>query len=212
MVYCFWEGAHLANARDSLATRTTTGLLDALHDPRNDKVWSAIDARYRPVIAALAHRLGLRPTDADEVAQQALAEFVRAYQEGRYDRSKGRLSSWILGIAHHTALKMINKREGLASDTMISELADEESLKSIWIDERDRTILAKALDLLRDESEIDERTLLAFELVALRGVPAVEAGAQANMTVDQVYVAKNRVTRRMRALVEELTQAFEEDM
>jgi RNA polymerase sigma-70 factor (ECF subfamily) len=202
----------LAQAANKLATRTTTGLLDALHDQSNDAVWSAIDARYRPVIAALAVRLGLRSPDADEVAQQALAEFVRSYKDGRYDRTKGRLSSWILGIAHHTALKMMQKREGNNSGTMISELADEQSLRTIWTDERDRTILAKAMDLLRDESEIDERTLLAFELVALRGVPAIEAGEQAQMTVDQVYVAKNRVTRKLRVLVEQLTEAFEEDV
>ena len=202
----------MAGTANKLATRTTTGLLDALHDPGNDAVWSAIDARYRPVISALAIRLGLRPTDADEVAQQSLAEFVKAYQDGRYDRTKGRLSSWILGIAHHTALKMIHKREGNVSGTVISELADEASLRTIWTDERDRAILARAMDLLRDETEIDERTLLAFELVALRGVPAVEVSVQAQMTVDQVYVAKNRVTRKLRVLVEQLTEAFEEDV
>jgi hypothetical protein len=31
------------------------------------------------------------------------------------------------------------------------------------------------------------------------------------MTADQVYVAKSRVTKKLRELVEELTKAFEED-
>jgi hypothetical protein len=31
------------------------------------------------------------------------------------------------------------------------------------------------------------------------------------MTVDQVYVAKSRVTKKLRELVETLTKAFEED-
>jgi hypothetical protein len=47
--------------------------------------------------------------------------------------------------------------------------------------------------------------------VALRGVPAPEAAAQAGMTVDQVYVAKSRLTKRIKALVQEMTSAFEED-
>jgi RNA polymerase sigma-70 factor (ECF subfamily) len=194
-----------------IATRTTTRLLDALRDMSNELAWTHIDARYRAVIAGLARRLGLRDSEADEVAQQTLSEFVRAYRDGRYDREKGRLSSWILGIAHHTALKAMRtgKRDG--SSAALEDVADEPALRSIWTDERDRCILDRALGLLRDESSVDDRTLQAFELVGLRGVPAAQVAEQCGMTVDQVYVAKNRVTKKLRALVEQLTAAFEAD-
>lgn len=197
-----------------LATRTTTRLLDALHETDNAPLWAQIDARYRPVIAALARRLGLNDSDAEEVAQQTLSEFVRAYGEGRYDRTKGRLSSWILGIAHHTTLRSLRSTRYAAKgvgQTVLSEIPDESALRSIWTDERDRAILAQAMGILRGESGVDDRTLLAFELVALRGVPATEAAAQSGMSVDQVYVAKSRIVKRLRQLIEELTQAFEED-
>jgi DNA-directed RNA polymerase specialized sigma24 family protein len=85
--------------------------LDALAQPDNQPVWTVLDARYRPVIAALTRRIGLSDVDAEEAAQQTLTEFVRAFGEGRYDRGKGRLSSWILGIAHHTALRMLRQRK-----------------------------------------------------------------------------------------------------
>lgn len=195
------------------ATRTTTRLLDALRDMGNEPVWAHIDARYRPVLAGLARRLGLSEADADEVAQQSLSEFVRAYRDGRYDRSKGRLSSWILGIAHHTTLHALRsgRREIKVGSTALSEVPDEAALRSIWEDERDRSILERALGMLRDESAVDDRTLLAFELFALRGVPVAEVGSRCAMSVDQVYVAKSRVTKRLKQLVEELTNAFEED-
>lgn len=197
-----------------LATKTTTRLLDALHETDNAPLWAQIDARYRPVIAALARRLGLNDSDAEEVAQQTLSEFVRAYGEGRYDRTKGRLSSWILGIAHHTTLRSLRGTRYAAKgvgQTALSEIPDESALRSIWTDERDRSILSQAMGLLRSESGVDDRTLLAFELVALRGVPVGEAAAQTKMSVDQVYVAKSRIVKRLRQLIEELTQAFEED-
>ncbi len=196
-----------------LATRTTTKLLDALHDPANEPVWAHMDSRYRSVIAGLAKRLGLDDADADDVAQHTLTEFVRCYREGRYDRTKGRLSSWILGIAHHTTLGVIRKRqsEGRASQTQIDESMDEPRLRTMWTDERDRWILGRAMSMLRDESELDDRTLLAFELSSLRGVPVAEAASQCGMTPDQVYVARSRVTKKLRALVEQLTNAFEED-
>jgi RNA polymerase sigma factor (sigma-70 family) len=195
-----------------VATRTTTRLLDALKDMSNELAWTHIDVRFRPVIAGLARRLGLRESEADEVAQQTLAEFVKAYRDGRYDRGKGRLSSWILGIAHNTALKAMRTGRRDGSSTALADVPDEPTLRSIWTDERDRLILDRALGMLRDETSVDDRTLRAFELVGLRGVPAAQAGEQCGMTVDQVYVAKNRVTKRLRALVEQLTNAFEEDV
>jgi len=183
-------------------------------EPANEPAWAQIDGRYRPVIAGLARRLGLRDSDADEVAQQALSEFVRVYRAGRYDRSKGRLSSWILGIAHHTALRIArtNKKNLLPGATILSEAPDEQALRNIWKDERDRTILSRAMSMLRDETEVDDRTLQAFELVALRGVPAPEAAAQSGMSVEQVYVAKSRMTKKLREIVLQLTEAFEEDV
>ncbi|MBS0192402.1 MAG: sigma-70 family RNA polymerase sigma factor [Phycisphaerales bacterium] len=197
-----------------LATKTTTRLLDALLEPANEPAWAQIDARYRPVISGLARRLGLRDADAEEVAQQALTEFVRVYREGRYDRSKGRLSSWILSIAHHTALRIArsSRKNLLPGATILNDTPDEQSLRTIWTDERDRTILSRAISILREESDVDDRTLQAFELVALRGVPAPEAATQAGMTVDQVYVAKSRMTKRLREVVAQLTEAFEEDV
>lgn len=203
----------MANSEPISPTRTTTKLLDALRDHTNEPAWSHIDARFRPVIAGLARRLGLSDADADEAAQQTLAEFVRAYREGRYDRTKGRLSSWILGIARHTSLGMLRtgRRAELVGATILAELPDETALRTIWTDERDRAILDKSLVMLREESSIDERTLLAFELVGLRGVPAANVAERCGMTTDQVYVAKARVTKRLRVLVGELTAAFEED-
>jgi RNA polymerase sigma-70 factor (ECF subfamily) len=195
----------------SLANRTTTQLLDALRDHGNTPAWSQIDARYRPVVAGLACRLGLSGSDADEVAQQTLVEFVRSFKAGRYDRSKGRLSSWILGIAHHTVLAMMRARRDFDSNTVIERMPDEPSLRSLWTEERDRAVLSRALGALRSDTGIDERTLTAFELTGLRGVPAAVAAEECGMSVDQVYVARSRLTKRLRELVESMTAAFEED-
>jgi hypothetical protein len=54
----------------------------------------------------------------------------------------------------------------------------------------------------------DER---GIELVALRGVPAQAAAEQCGMSVDEVYVAKNRVTRQLREIVTEMTKAYDDE-
>ena len=196
------------------ASRTTTSLLDALRDNSNEPAWAHIDARYRPVLTGMARRLGLGQSDAEDVAQQALTEFVRAFRDGRYDRSKGRLSSWILGIARNTTLKAMRARarEIPVGSTAVGDLPGKDEIRAIWEEQRDLVILTDALGILRDDSAIDDRTLLAFELVALRSVPAKEAARRCEMTVDQVYVARSRITSRLRGLVERMTAAFEEDL
>jgi len=46
----------------------------------------------------------------------------------------------------------------------------------------------------------------------LRGVPVGDVAERCGMTTDQVYVAKSRITKKLRRAVEELTSAFEEDI
>ncbi len=197
-----------------LATRTTTQLLDALREPGNEPVWEQLDKRYRGVIQSLARRFGLRDNEAQEVAQQTLAEFVGAYRAGRYERGKGRLSSWIMGIARNLILATLRERAAHDAAPLgeVDAMADEAALRRVWGEERDRELLMRAVDTLRDDSSIEDRTLRAFELVALRGVPAAEAAAQCAMTPDQVYVARSRVTKRLRDVVARLTDAFEDDV
>jgi hypothetical protein len=99
-----------------------------------------------------------------------------------------------------------------ARETVIAQLPDARSLQQHWEDERDRLLLDQAMGYLRDDSAFDERTLQAFELVAFRGVPVASVAQQCSMTPEQVYVAKSRITRKLRLLVQELTSAFEEDL
>ena len=89
---------------------TTTLLLNSLKDERNDEAWTDFDARYRRVIEDFAKSAGLRDDDASEVAQQTLFEFVKAYRLGRYNRERGRLHSWIIGIAQNKVADVFRQR------------------------------------------------------------------------------------------------------
>lgn len=195
-----------------MLTRTTTQLIEDLRDPGNGTAWGGFDARYRPVLIAFARRIGFSTDDAAELAQQTLSEFARAYLDGKYERDKGRLSSWLLGIARNVGLSMRRTRgvhrEG--GDSRIVEFPDDEAASDIWRVERRRAILADAVEQLFATSRADAATLRAFELFALRGVPADEVAAQCGIGVDSVYLAKNRLTRRLREIVDAITAAYDE--
>lgn len=195
----------------SARTTTTTQLLQALHDPRDEVVWRDFDARYRPIIYSIAQRLGLRPDDAAEVAQETLTEFVCDYRNGGYERGRGRLRSWIIGIARHRVTDVLRqraKRREMRGDSAFEELPDDHRFAELWEAERERTILDLALRELRENTKTDEKTVRSFEMVAIEGVPADVVAAEAGMTVAEVYRVKNRITKRLREIVERLTQAY----
>jgi RNA polymerase sigma factor (sigma-70 family) len=194
------------------ALTTTTVLLELLKDPAQQAVWREFDDRFRPLLTAFGRRLGLDAGEAEDVAQETLVEFVRAYQEGKYDRSRGRLSSWIISIAQNRILHrrlVVGRAAGRQGESALADLSDPARLTAVWEEEQQRLIIVRAMEVLRAGRTL-EPTVRAFELVALLGVPAKEAARECGMTVDEVYTAKNRVTGRLREIVEELTAAWRE--
>lgn len=186
---------------------TTTLLLSRLHNSEDVEAWKLFDDRFRQVVVSVGVRMGLGESDAEEAAQETLVQAVRDYQAGRYDRSRGRLSSWIVAIAHHriSDVKRRRRREQgppfetpVGDSPVVSEVAEAFELAL------ERRIFEEAWSRLQTEGGSDRKTILAFELTAMRGVPAKEAAAQTGLSVEQVYVAKNRVAHRLRDAVEEI--------
>jgi len=200
-----------------MLTVTTTRLIEDLKDPANVAAWSAFDDRYRRVLFGFGRHLGLSADDAAELAQRTLAVFAGTLREGGYQRERGRLNWWLIGIARNTALEMRRNarrhrdRGDAALIGVAAEIPENEHLTRVWQHERDRVVLARAMSLLRDSTRTDDRTLKVFELFVLRTVPAAEVARECGVEVDTVYVIKNRLTRRLRELVRELSAAYDED-
>lgn len=195
------------------ATRTTSALIAALHDAANHEAWREIDERYRPILVNVARRAGLSDTEASDVAQDALTDLFKSFQDKRYDRSRGRLRQWLLGIAR---LKIADARRGRARagamlDTSIPDQADNDTWTTAWEAEQRATILAQALDELRRSDKLQPHTLQAFELVALRHVPVADAAAQLGLSAQEIYLAKSRCMERVRGLIQKLQSAYDED-
>jgi RNA polymerase sigma-70 factor (ECF subfamily) len=194
-----------------MLTRTTTALLEGLTDPEDEAAWQAFDARFRPVIVAFARRLGLEPEDAADAAQDTLARFLRSFREGRYDRDRGRLGAWIIGIARHCiadhlASRARRREQGLSS---AGELADDAALTRIWERECERQILHEAVGELRRVTRTDPRTVRVFEMLAFDQRRPAEIARELGISTNDVYLAKHRCLKRLRSIISELEQAFE---
>ncbi|MFO0829333.1 MAG: sigma-70 family RNA polymerase sigma factor [Phycisphaerales bacterium] len=193
---------------------TTTALLGVLVQSADEDAWEEFVDRYRPIIVAIGLRLGLPEADAVDVAQQTLLEFVRDLRAGKYDRTKGRLRNWLLCIAEHRVRdhqRIAARYERLAPLASASGVIDSERLEEAWCVEERRLILVEALRRLRGQTLLDERTIRAFELTALRSVPAEVVAKECAMTTAQVYVARNRALTKLREIVRELETAYADE-
>ena len=194
-----------------MLTTTNTELLQGLRDPANEPVWREFDSRYRPLLLAFARRLGLGDADAADAAQETLAQFVEDYRAGRYDPARGRLRSWIFGIAQRRVADMKRlkaRRREQRGDSAFQGVPAEDELQGVWDDEWRKALLRQGLTELRAGTKMDPKTIRAFELVAFGQRRPAEAAAELGMTVNDVYVARSRVLDRLQRILVELEEIW----
>lgn len=198
----------------TLRTTTTTLLLQRLCDARNKAEWDEFDARYRPILVGVGMHMGLGPDEAEEVAQESLAQFARDYLEGRYNRERGRLRAWLIGICRHRVLdahRRLARYGAFRGESALVNLADVQTVTKAWEEQERRIVLERAMDELHGSERIARGTIRTFELVALEAVPAITVAETMGITVAEVYRVKHRVTRRLREIVAQLTDAYRAD-
>lgn len=189
-------------------------MLDALHDAGNADVWEQFDRRYRPILIGFARNLGLTDQDAADIAQETLARFLSEYRDGRYDREKGRLGAWLVGIARYRILDLRRRSAGkyqLAGESAIMDLDDEKNLSRVWEDERRHAVLRIAMEELQENSRTDPKTIKVFEMLMVHSVPPQVVADELEISVHDVYLAKSRVAQRLRKIVERIESEYDDD-
>jgi RNA polymerase sigma-70 factor (ECF subfamily) len=186
--------------------KTNTVLLAGLLEAGNDEVWRDFDGRYRPVLRTFASRLGLAPNDAEEVAQETLAQFVELYRAGKYDRERGRLRSWIFGIAQRRVADVRRARERRREkrgESALEPLTSEPELERLFEEEWQRALLAAAFAELR-AGRTDPQSIRALEMLASGNRSADEVATELSMTPNAVYAAKHRAVVKLREILTRL--------
>jgi len=191
---------------------TTSTVLRSLGELQNQVAWDRFVDRFRAPLVDFARRLGFQPSNAEDVAQETLLAFVRGYREGRYDRSRGRLSQWLFGIAHKTVLhqRRLGWRAGeqVASPTgetsFFHAIPDEAALTSSWDQSWEESLLKLCVE--RVQQEVEPKTFQAFRLVVLDEQAPQRVADDLGVTIKLVYNAKHRVLKRVREIRTELEE------
>jgi len=140
-----------------------------------------------------------------------MAAFFKAFSSGKYDPQKGRLSSWLFGVANRVILNLRGHRplERLVADkttgTSFWDLVqDDHSIRQTWETEWRQMVLKKCLEQV--QREFDARVFRAFELYAVRGISVEEVCNELEISRNAVYIAKSRILVRLRRLAEQFEQ------
>jgi len=185
---------------------TTSTILGGLRDFEDRTAWERFVTRFRGPIVRLALAQGLKPADADDVAQETLLAFAAGFRAGSYDAAKGRLSRWLFGIAYRQVMRARETRDRRAAELLptaehghsLAELEDEAAATRSWDVEWERAILAQCM--ARARSEVQPATFRAFELAAIENREVAAVATELGIDVKAVYNAKHRLLKRIREL------------
>ena len=189
---------------------TTTTILDDLRNHQNAAAWRRFAERFRTPIVRFCRNSGLSDADSEDVAQEALAAFADAFREGRYDRQRGRLSSWLFGIAYNQILRQRQNaarqsaRRTEPGSSFWDNLPGDDAAQNAWNQEWEQALIEQCLARVRQE--VEPATMRAFEAVVQHNRTPAQAAAELGIPVKVVYNAKYAVLKRIRALMSELEE------
>jgi len=191
-----WVSDRLEATRQSLLTR--------LRDHADHEGWQRFLDTYGGVIHGLACKAGLTVTEADEALQETLVSVAGEMPGFRYDPVRGSFKGWLFQIARRRVADQFRKRErnrrieGPAS-VDIAEVMDpaEDPLSRAWDEEWRRNQIQRAVE--RVKQKVSPGQWQMFDLATLQEWPADRICALLGINRAQLYMAKMRVGRMLRA-------------
>ena len=182
---------------------TRASLLVRIRDPQDRLAWGQFVHLYAPLIHAYGMRRGLQDADAADLVQDVMRIVTRSAGAFEYDRSRGSFRGWLLTVTRNELRKAVARRQKQATgsgDTQmagfLAEQPDERSDAEQWDREYRWTRFHWAAE--RVKGEFRETTWQAFWRTVVQGESIDAVAAALGITAGAVYIAKSRVTARIR--------------
>lgn len=191
---------------------TRPSLLLRIRDAGDSQAWGEFVTLYAPLIHGYGVRRGLQDADAADLAQDVLQNVARAIPSFAYDPAAGTFRGWLFQITRNQVFRKLRKNARVPTatgDTGFSEsLAQHADLSSDeeerWNREHEEQVFHWAAE--KTEPEFKPDTWKAFWRVAVDGMSPAEVAESLEMSVGAVYVAKSRVTARLRDVIDSIEQ------
>jgi RNA polymerase sigma-70 factor (ECF subfamily) len=193
---------------DSVSTRPS--LLARIKDTGDRQAWAEFVDIYAPLIYGFAQKRGLQDADAADLTQEVLGAVARSAARLDYDPAKGTFRAWLFRVVRNELcdLAAARKRNRPGSgDTDMKRRLEELPAPSAdevadWERNYERQLFALACEQVR--RDFQESTWQAFWLTAIQGKSGKQVADVLGLTTAAVYLAKRRVTERLRQQIEYL--------
>jgi RNA polymerase sigma-70 factor (ECF subfamily) len=166
--------------------------------------WERLIGMYRPLVLYWCDRGGVRPADAEDVAQEVFAAAAASVAGFRRERPGDTFRGWLRGVARNCVLLHFRRNRGRpnaeggsdawnALQAVADPLTDSDPGEEAEIGQ----IYRSALELVRRDFE--PRTWEAFWLTAVEGRSPAGLTEELSMSPAAIRQAKSRVLRRLKA-------------
>ena len=159
--------------------------------------WQEFHQRYAAIIAGFARQLGLSIADIDDVVQDVMLGFYATSPTFVYDPAKGRFRSYLKRCTFH-AVQRRRGRDAKFKGLPLAQIELESlEVEQVWNDVWEQEMLRRAVEEVRKEMGTT-KTFRAFEMYVILDLPAQEVSQRLALHIDNVYRAKDSVTRTLR--------------
>jgi len=203
----------LRNKDELIPTRAS--LIARLKNWQDQASWQDFFDSYWKLIYGVARKTGISDAEAQDVVQETMASVAKQMPTFQYDPAIGSFKGWLLKLTRWRIVDQIRKRlppashspspDGFATDTgRLEQVIDPESaaLDDLWNAEWETNLLEAAKAKVK--RKIDPAKYQVFDFYVNKGWHAEKVAERFGLSVDQVYLAKHRVTEMLKVEVRRL--------
>lgn len=192
-----------------IPTRAT--LLHRLKNWQDAASWQEFFDTYWRLIYGVAVKRGLHEAEAQDVVQETMLSVAKHMPGFKYDPAIGSFKAWLLNMTRWRIADQLRRRQpvteyhettdaGEANETSSAQALSD--LETLWDEEWEKNLLNVALEKAR--RRIDPKQYQIFDFYVNKQWKPERIAQAFSLSVNQVYLAKHRVTEAIKREVERL--------
>jgi RNA polymerase sigma-70 factor (ECF subfamily) len=185
---------------------TSTSLISRVR--RNDQsAWARLVQLYSALVYRWCARCGFQPADIDDICQDVFRSVHRGLPNFRKEQPGDSFRAWLRTITMNRIRDKVGKRPiigegGSSAAAMIAEIPNPDNPASDDNEMELSILFRRLMGIIRQEFE--ETSWQAFWRMVIEEQPVSAVAADLGMTPNAMYLAKSRILRRLRIVLEEL--------
>jgi len=196
-----------------IPTRAT--LLERLKDWQDQSSWQEFFDTYWKLIYGVARKAGLTDAEAQDVVQETIFSVARHMPTFKYDPAIGSFKAWLLNMTRWRIIDQFRKRgppsihrptdgDAATGTRTTDEVVDpaSQNLDELWEAEWQKALFDAAIAKVK--RRLDPQKYQIFDFYVNKEWSPNKVSAVFGISVDQVYLAKHRVTEMIKEEVKRL--------